>query len=136
MRFQLQKMFQIKFNGVLNNIEFIESNLFNKIKDQKFDIIVSNPPYIATEEINTLPKDVQQEPKLALDGGKDGLDFYRKISENAFKFLNRQGFLCLEIGYNQKRDVIQIIEAQKRYVNTYSKKDLCQNDRVIVTRIG
>lgn len=125
-----------KFNGVLNNIEFIESNLFNKIKDQKFDIIVSNPPYIATEEINTLPKDVQQEPKLALDGGKDGLDFYRKISENAFKFLNRQGFLCLEIGYNQKRDVIQIIEAQKRYVNTYSKKDLCQNDRVIVTRIG
>lgn len=125
-----------KFNGVLNNIEFIESNLFNKIKDQKFDIIVSNPPYIATEEIITLPKDVQQEPKLALDGGKDGLDFYRKISENAFKFLNRQGFLCLEIGYNQRRDVIQIIEAQKRYVNTYSKKDLCQNDRVIVTRIG
>lgn len=125
-----------RFNGVLNNIEFIESNLFNKIKDQKFDIIVSNPPYIATEEIITLPKDVQQEPKIALDGGKDGLDFYRKISENAFKFLNRQGFLCLEIGYNQRRDVIQIIKAQKRYVNTYSKKDLCQNDRVIVTRIG
>ena len=125
-----------RFNGVLNNIDFLESNMFNKIKDTKFDIIVSNPPYIPSEEITKLPKDVQQEPKIALDGGKDGLDFYRKISENAIKFLKRQGYLCLEIGYNQKKDVIQIIEAHKRYVNTYSKKDLCQNDRVIVTRIG
>ena len=102
----------------------------------KFDIIVSNPPYIPTEEIKDLPKDVKQEPKLALDGGKDGLDFYRKISENGYKFLNRQGYLCLEIGYNQKRDVIEIIEAQKRYIETHCIKDLCQNDRVIITRIG
>lgn len=125
-----------KLNGVLNNIEFIESNLFDKLRNMKFDIIVSNPPYIPTEEIKDLPKDVKQEPKLALDGGKDGLDFYRKISENGYKFLNRQGYLCLEIGYNQKRDVIEIIEAQKRYIETHCIKDLCQNDRVIITRIG
>ena len=125
-----------KLNGVLNNIEFIHSNMFEKLKDLKFDIIVSNPPYIPTEEIKKLDKDVQKEPHLALDGGKDGLDFYRKISENAYKYLNRQGYLCLEIGFNQKREVLQIIENKKRYVETYTKKDLCQNDRVIVTRIG
>ena len=125
-----------KLNGVTNSIEFVESDLFSKIKDQKFDIIVSNPPYIPTEEIKELPKDVQQEPKLALDGGKDGLDFYRRIARDGHKFLNRQGFLCLEIGYNQKESVKKIINNQKRYVETYSKKDLCQNDRVIVTRIG
>lgn len=125
-----------EFNGVKNNIEFIESNLFSKIKDMKFDMIVSNPPYIETNTIKTLAKDVQNEPKIALDGGKDGLDFYRKIAENAYRFLNRQGYLCLEIGYNQKKAVLQILESQKRYINIYSKKDLCENDRVIIAQIG
>lgn len=125
-----------EFNGVKNNIEFLESNLFSKIKDKKFDIIVSNPPYIETDTLKTLPKDVQNEPKIALDGGKDGLDFYRKITESAYQFLNRQGYLCLEIGYNQKHSVYKILENQKRYVNIYSKKDLCENDRVMVAQIG
>lgn len=125
-----------KLNRVSNTIEFVESDLFDKLKNQKFDIIVSNPPYIPTEEIKELPKDVQGEPTLALDGGKDGLDFYRGIAKDGYKFLNRQGFLCLEIGYNQREDVRKIIDMQKRYVEMYSKKDLCQNDRVIVTRIG
>jgi len=75
-----------EFNGVKNNIEFIESNLFSKIKNLKFDIIVSNPPYIETDTIKTLPIDVQNEPKLALDGGKDGLDFYRKIGKQAIDY--------------------------------------------------
>ncbi len=113
-----------KLNGTSNTIDFIESNMFAKLKDLKFDIIVSNPPYI------------KKEPHIALDGGKDGLDFYRIIAENAYRFLNRQGYLCLEIGYNQKKDVLQIIQNKKRYIETYCKKDLCQNDRVIITRIG
>ena len=125
-----------KYNGVINNIEFIESNMFDKLKDKKFDIIVSNPPYIPTMEIKTLPIDVRQEPKIALDGGKDGLDFYRKIYKVGNTFLNRQGYICVEIGYNQREDIKKIILEQKRYVQTYCKKDLCQNDRVIVTRIG
>lgn len=129
-----------KLNGVINNIEFVESNLFDKLKnkgrDGKFDIIVSNPPYIPTKEIDILPKDVQAEPHIALDGGKDGLDFYRKIAKDGYRFLSRQGYLCLEIGYNQKEQVKKIISDEKRYVETYSKKDLCQNDRVVVTRIG
>ena len=125
-----------ELNGVKNNIEFIESNLFEKLKDKKFDIIVSNPPYIETETIKTLSKDVQREPKLALDGGKDGLDFYRKISDSGYKFLNRQGFLCLEIGYNQRIAVKQILESKKRYVNIRCLRDLCENDRVIISQIG
>ena len=125
-----------ELNGVKNNIDFIESNLFDKIKDKKFDIIVSNPPYIETETIKRLSKDVQNEPRIALDGGKDGLDFYRKISENGYKFLNRQGYLCLEIGYNQRIAVRQILEKKKRYVNIKCIKDLCENDRVITAQIG
>jgi len=123
-------------NGVANNINFIESNLFDKIKNEKFDIIVSNPPYVPTNDIKKLPIDVQNEPHLALDGGKDGLDFYRKIAKEGYKYLNRQGYICLEIGYDQKNDVKKIIDKERRYVETYCKKDLCQNDRIIITRIG
>ena len=108
-----------KLNGVANNFVFVQSNLFDRIKADKFDVIVSNPPYIPTDEIDELPKDVQQEPKTALDGGKDGLDFYRKIAKQGYKMLNRQGYLALEIGYNQKEDVKKIIGEQKRYVETY-----------------
>lgn len=125
-----------KFNGTLNSIEFTQSNMFDKLKGRKFDIIVSNPPYIKRCDIKDLPKDVQNEPILALDGGKDGLDFYRVIAENAVKYLNRQGYLCLEIGFDQKKDVLNILDNKKRYVETYSKKDLCQNDRIVVTKIG
>ena len=125
-----------ELNGVKNNIEFIESNLFDKIKERKFDIIVSNPPYIETETIKTLSKDVQSEPKIALDGGKDGLDFYRKIADSGSKYLNRQGYICLEIGYNQRIAVRQILENKKRYVNINCIKDLCGNDRVVTAQIG
>ena len=128
--------YNAKLNGVLNSIDFIESNLFNKIKNIKFDVIVSNPPYIATNEIQKLPKDVRQEPVIALDGGKDGLDFYRKIYDKGNEFLNRQGYICVEIGYNQREAVKRIIEKKQRYVETYCIKDLCENDRVIVTQIG
>ena len=128
--------YNAKLNGVLNSIDFIESDLYNKIKNIKFDMIVSNPPYIATSEIQKLPKDVRQEPVIALDGGKDGLDFYRKIYDKGNEYLNRQGYICVEIGYNQREAVKKIIEKKQRYVETYCIKDLCENDRVIVTRIG
>ena len=117
------------------NVKFINSNLFEKIDKIKFDIIISNPPYIKREDINLLSQEVQKEPELALDGGIDGLDFYRKITEQAIDFLKLGSYLCFEIGYDQKDEVIDIISKHENYSNTYCKKDLCGNDRVIVTQV-
>ena len=117
-------------------VEFIKSDLFDKMEKMKFDIIVSNPPYIKKEDINYLSDEVKKEPHLALDGGFDGLDFYRKITSQAIDFLKLGSYLCLEIGYDQKDEVMDIIKHEERYVDTYCKKDLCGNDRVIVTTVN
>lgn len=124
-------------NNVQDKIEFIESDLFEKISsDLKFDIIVSNPPYIKTDVIKQLAKDVQNEPIIALDGGIDGLNFYRKIISKCYSYLKYNGYLCLEIGYDQKIDVIELIENENNFIETYSKKDLLGNDRIVITKIG
>lgn len=116
-------------------INFVKSDLFDKLDNRKFDIIVSNPPYIRKDEIKKLSEEVQKEPKIALDGGEDGLDFYRIITEQAINYLKTGSFLCFEIGYNQKNDVIKIIEDDQNYKNTYCKKDLYGNDRIIITQV-
>lgn len=117
-------------------VKFTKSNLFEKLNKTKFDIIVSNPPYIKRNDINYLSQEVKKEPELALDGGIDGLDFYRKIAKQAIDYLKFESYLCLEIGYDQKEDVIDIINKQENYSNTYSKKDLGGNDRIIVTQVN
>ena len=116
-------------------INFVKSDLFDKLDNKKFDIIVSNPPYIRKDEVKKLSEEVQKEPKIALDGGEDGLDFYRIITEQAINYLKTGSFLCFEIGYNQKNDVIKIIEDKQNYKNTYCKKDLYGNDRIIITQV-
>lgn len=121
-------------NLVNNKMKFIESDLFSKIGNIYFDMIISNPPYIETSIIKDLPKEVQKEPTIALDGGNDGLEFYRKIIVEAHKYLRKDGYLCLEIGYNQKEAVMEIIKNSKNYWDEYSKKDLCGNDRIIIAR--
>ena len=110
-------------------INFIQSNMFEEIKKLKFDIIVSNPPYIETKTIPTLSKEVQSEPIIALDGGQDGLDFYKIINRESPKYLNNDGHILLEIGYNQKESVTKIFE--ENYKNITCIKDLADNDRVI-----
>lgn len=122
-----------KENGA--KIEFIQSNMFEQIAENKFDIVVSNPPYIEREELKKLPKDVRHEPHIALDGGIDGLDFYRIIAENAYKYIKNKGKLCLEIGYNQKNEVVKILEETGKYDNIEAYKDLSGNDRCIVANI-
>ena len=126
-----------KINNKNNNTNVIciESDLFKNISEKDFDIIVSNPPYIRTNIIfEELSDFVKNEPIIALDGGKDGLDFYRKIALNAKKFLNEKGVLAFEIGYNQKDAVIKILE-ENNYKNIYYKKDLSGNDRIVVGEV-
>lgn len=124
-----------KNNEVENKVTFIKSDLFENVKKEKYDIIVSNPPYIKRDIIKKLDKEVQNEPNIALDGGYDGLDFYRKIVSEGFDYLKYEGYLCLEIGYDQNEDVTSIIKEEEKYGNTYSKKDLNGNNRIIITQI-
>ena len=122
-------------NNVQNQITFISSDMFTNLGEEKFDIIVSNPPYIKTNVIKNLDIQVQSEPYIALDGGKDGLDFYKKIINESYQYLKYNGYLCLEIGFDQKIDVIELIENTERFTGTYSKKDLFDNDRIIVAQL-
>ncbi len=123
-------------NSKLNKAEvkFIQGNLFENIpKENKFDIIVSNPPYIETKTIETLSEEVKKEPKLALDGGIDGLYFYREIAKQAISFLKINGYLALEIGYNQKTLVTKIL-LENNFMEISTIKDFSGNDRVIIAK--
>lgn len=124
-------------NANINNVKvnFINSDIFENLKEKEFDIIVSNPPYIKTEVCESLNKEVKKEPLIALDGGNDGLHFYKKIIEQCDKYLKKDGFLCLEIGYDQKDEVVNIINEKLNFKDTYSKKDLYNNDRIVVTKL-
>lgn len=121
-------------NEVFDKCEFVLSDMFKDIKG-KFDSIVSNPPYIKTKVISLLDKEVQNEPILALDGGEDGLEFYKIIVKNAYKYLNKGGILALEIGYDQREEVMALLEETGRYFDIYCKKDLSGNDRIIVCKL-
>ena len=122
-------------NLVHRKIKFIESDMFTKINYNNFDIIVSNPPYIKTEVIKQLDTQVKKEPNIALDGGQDGLKFYKTIISNSYKYLANNGKIFLEIGYDQKEDVINLLNKSNYYEDIYSKKDLGKNDRIIVASI-
>ncbi len=124
-------------NAVLNNvnhkINFVESDLFDNIiiGDEQLDLVISNPPYIIQGEIETLEDNVKKyEPYIALDGGIDGLYFYREISKKAYRYLKYGGTLAFEIGCKQAEDVISILQ-QNRYRNIRVLKDLSCLDRVI-----
>lgn len=122
-------------NEVGDRITFINTDMFTNLSNEKFDIIVSNPPYIKKSVIEQLDEEVKREPYIALDGGEDGLYFYRKIIKEAYEFLKYRGYLCLEIGFDQKIDVIELIENEEKFEGAYAKKDLCDNDRVVITRL-
>lgn len=124
----------------LNNVRFYKGDLFEGIKDldmeDQFHIIVSNPPYICKNEIKSLQLEVKEyEPIKALDGGQDGLDFYRRIIPESKRYLKENGLLIFEIGYDQARDVEDMMNDQG-FKAIEILKDLQGLDRVIYGTIG
>lgn len=114
---------------------FVQSNLFEKVEGQ-FDMIVSNPPYICTDVIETLMPEVREhEPRQALDGSADGLLFYRRIIEDSVGYLKRGGMLFFEIGYDQGEAVKTLME-QAGYLEVCVKKDYAGLDRVVSGTLG
>ena len=117
--------------GVDDRVSVEICDVFEFDKFGKYDLIVSNPPYIESDVIPTLQKQVNEfEPKSALDGGIDGVDFYRHIVEIAPKYLDFGGVLAFEIGYNQSRAVTALMEQSFKDIKTI--KDYGDNDRVVI----
>lgn len=117
----------------LNNIEVIKGNIFEDNFGEKFDVLVSNPPYIESDEIKNLQTEVSvYEPRLALDGGVDGLDYYRPIVELFKKISEKNGVLAVEIGKQQKKSVEEIFLNSKVFKEVKAYRDLAGNDRVII----
>ncbi|QQT90966.1 peptide chain release factor N(5)-glutamine methyltransferase [Peptoniphilus harei] len=115
-----------------STITVLKSDLFSNIKN-KFDIIYSNPPYIKSDEIEKLQVEVRKhEPRLALDGGEDGLYFYRKIIEKAPEYLNDRGYLVFEIGHDEAKDICALMEDK---FDVEVIKDLSKLDRVVVGQL-
>ncbi len=124
-------------NGVAQNIEFITQDMVEGLIDfkkqkKRFDCIVSNPPYIKTDDLKTLPKDVQYEPMLALDGGADGCDCYRGIFKHACDCLKKDGFLICEIGESQGEQLKLLAKNMMGDCQVTVQQDLCARDRFIV----
>ncbi len=126
----------IEDNSMEDKVTVLQSNLLEEvIKNQiKTDMILSNPPYIKSEDMASLDANVKYEPALALDGGVTGMDFYEKIIEQAKYVLNNNGLLIFEIGYDELEQMKELIEKNKEYTMLESVKDYGGNDRVVVCR--
>jgi release factor glutamine methyltransferase len=120
-----------EFHQVLNRLNLKKSDLFSVLLEEKFDLIISNPPYISKSEIEDLELEVKlYEPRTALDGGLDGLDFYRRIAAQAKDFLQKEGKIILEIGFGQKEKIVEIFTTES-FLFIESKRDLSGVERVL-----
>lgn len=118
------------------HVEFVQSDLFAKLKKRKFDLILSNPPYVRSGDIEKLDKEVKNyDPKLALDGGSDGLEFYRKIAKEAPKHLNKNGAIFLEVGQGQAKEVANMLR-DAHFVEIKVIKDYNNIERIVYGKIG
>lgn len=117
-------------------VRFLTGDMFEPVKGRNFDMIVSNPPYIRTNMISILQEEVKDhEPLNALDGGRDGLDFYRTIVEKAADFLKPEGFLLVEIGHDQGEDLRKMLKDSGKYSPAVVIKDLPGRDRVVKCKL-
>jgi release factor glutamine methyltransferase len=119
-------------NSVKSRLNFLKSDLFCELDlEKKFDVIISNPPYIPARDILNLEPEVKNyEPLLALDGGVDGLDFYRRIAGESKNFLKKNGRIFLEIGFGQKDEIVKIF-SEKNFILCAVKQDLSGIERIL-----
>lgn len=115
-------------------INFILSNLFSTIASSNYDIIVSNPPYISSAEFVCLQPEIYFEPRIALDAGDDGISFYRRIIKDAPAYLKKNGFLIMEMGYNQSDRISELIEKSRCFCVEEIVKDYSGIKRVMVAK--
>ncbi len=122
--------------GMASRIRFVHSNMFDALDPVgTFDLIVSNPPYISDEEWLTLPRDVSDfEPRAALYGGPDGLDFYRILAEEAPQFLKPSGGLVVEIGATQAVSVLELLQETGKFQTTGVNRDYAGLERVVAAQ--
>lgn len=125
-----------KSAGIQDQIKFVNGDLFGPLHPSKekkpFDLILSNPPYIIRHEIGSLAKEVREyEPTIALDGGEDGLEFYRHLISQAPFYLREGGWLLLEIGQNQREMVSKLIEGERTFLKSECVPDLSGFERVV-----
>lgn len=119
---------------ILNaRVRFVESDLFSSLENEEFDLIVCNPPYLTGEDMNELQEEVRREPELALFGGEDGLDFYRRLAEGIQRHLAPGGYALFEVGMGQAKDVIEIMKSTDPE-ETSVIKDLSGVERVVGIR--
>lgn len=119
-----------QLNGV--RLEITQGDLFEPIKKKKYDLIVSNPPYIESDVIPTLDVEVKDyDPLTALDGGEDGLDFYKRIIDEAPEHLKKKGRIIFEIGHNQGTAVAELLKASGAFEDIEITKDLAGHDRAV-----
>ena len=123
-------------HGLAERISFVVGDLFEGIHtDRLFTVILANPPYVRSRQLPALPRAVKDwEPHLALDGGTDGLDFYRRIASHAYSYLMPGGVLLLEIGFDMATDVLNLFSGQPNYERARIIRDYAGRDRVIAVR--
>ena len=119
-----------KMNEVFSRINLKQGNLLD-VLDEKVDVIVSNPPYIPSDQIEHLQPEVKKEPHIALDGGSDGLEYIRKLIGNCSEKLNNNGHIFIEIDPSQSEEVLKIADTHFPDARTAIIKDLSQNNRVL-----
>ncbi|TDA69761.1 MAG: peptide chain release factor N(5)-glutamine methyltransferase [Clostridia bacterium] len=119
-----------------DRIKFFHTDLLEAPRRQNLrpQLVVSNPPYIPSGQIEKLPREVQFEPRPALDGGPDGLAVYRELLPQAAEILRPGGYLAVEVGWNQAAAVTDLVRAEKVFGTSWIKKDLAGRDRVVVAR--
>jgi release factor glutamine methyltransferase len=126
--------------GVTGRVKFLQSDLFDSLPTgftaKKFDMIIANPPYIRTDILPRLPREIyEHEPLIALDGGEDGLDYYRAIAGRAHAYLTKKGVIFFEIGYDQAEAVSDILRSSGNFAGISIRRDIAGNDRVVFASV-